>query len=349
MLFVSLRDLQWRRRRFLIGVLATGLVFALALLITGISASFHNEVSRTVDAFGADEWIVSARATGPFTTPVLFAQSSEQAVRAANPQVSAITPVAVLRFTVTTTRVRDINVIGIPVDARLGAPKIHDGRALRNRGELVVDSTLNAKVGKQLAIGGGEFTVVGRTSGVSYFAGTPVVFMALPDAQKISLGSQPLVSSLLVRGKLTNVPAGLRAVTSSAAISDLHRPLKSATGTIDILRVLLWIVAAGIIGSVLYLQAIERTRDFAVFKATGVTGRALVTGLAFQAVVLAASAAIVAIVLEFVLAPTMPMRVETPASALLFLPVVAIVVGLLASISGLRRAVGVDPALAFGG
>ena len=68
MLFVSLRDLEWRRRRFLIGVFATGLVFALAIVITGINESFVNEVARTVKVFKADEWIVSQKATGPFTS-----------------------------------------------------------------------------------------------------------------------------------------------------------------------------------------------------------------------------------------------------------------------------------------
>ena len=63
--------------------------------------------------------------------------------------------------------------------------------------------------------------------------------------------------------------------TNAAILSDLRRPLKKATSTISFLRVLLWIIAAGIIGSVLYLQAIERTRDFAVFKATGVSSRTL--------------------------------------------------------------------------
>ena len=57
-LFVSLRDLQWRLRRFIIGVLATGLVFAIALLISGIDASFQNEAKRAVKAFGADQWVV---------------------------------------------------------------------------------------------------------------------------------------------------------------------------------------------------------------------------------------------------------------------------------------------------
>ena len=59
--------------------------------------------------------------------------------------------------------------------------------------------------------------------------------------------------------------------------------------------------------------------------------------------------AIVAVLLALVLTPTMPMRVDTPASAYVVLLVVAIAVGLLASVSGLRRALSVDPAVAFGG
>ena len=54
-------------------------------------------------------------------------------------------------------------------------------------------------------------------------------------------------------------------------------------------------------------------------------------------------------VLSFVLGPTFPMKVVIPTSALALLPVIAIFVGLAASIAGLRRAVTVDPALAFGG
>ena len=38
MWLVSLRDLQWRRRRFLIAVVATALVFAMSLLMAGADA-----------------------------------------------------------------------------------------------------------------------------------------------------------------------------------------------------------------------------------------------------------------------------------------------------------------------
>ena len=58
MFFIGLRDLQWRLRRFVIGVAATALVFSITLLLGGISAFFHNETSRTVSAFNVDRWIV---------------------------------------------------------------------------------------------------------------------------------------------------------------------------------------------------------------------------------------------------------------------------------------------------
>ena len=58
------------------------------------------------------------------------------------------------------------------------------------------------------------------------------------------------------------------------------------------MRIMLWIVAACIIASVLYLQAMERTRDFAVFKATGTSTMAIGMGLALQAVVLSLAAAL---------------------------------------------------------
>ena len=122
-------------------------------------------------------------------------------------------------------------------------------------------------------------------------------------------------------------------MSNKDVLADLrYRLLKKATSTIRFLRILLWIIAAGIIGSVLYLQAIERTRDFAVFKATGVSSRTLLSGIAMQAIVLAILSAIAAVLIEVALAPTMTLHVEVASSAYIALPVVAVVVGLLAQL-----------------
>jgi putative ABC transport system permease protein len=50
-----------------------------------------------------------------------------------------------------------------------------------------------------------------------------------------------------------------------------------------------------------------------------------------------------------VLSPAVALAISIPASAYIVLPIVAIIVGLVSSLVALRRAVTVDPALAFGG
>jgi putative ABC transport system permease protein len=346
-LFVSLRDLEYRRRRFLIGVFATGLVFALAIVITGINQSFSNEVTRTIDSIAVDQWIVSEKASGPFTSSSLISAALVDDVKS-QPGVTDATPVAILKFTIPGSPQKDVGVIGVDRGS-IAAPHIVDGRNLQRDGEVVADRSLGYKVGEKLPIGGTDFTVVGRTKGISYYAGQPATFMSLKDAQGLTFAGQPLATAIVTRGKVANPPAGTHALSNAEVISDLKRPMQQASGTVAMLCVLLWIVAAGIIGSILYVQAIERTRDFAVFKATGVTGGKIASGLAFQAIVLALLSAAVAVILSKILGPLMPMAVETPTSAYVLLVIVAVIIGILASMFGLRRAVSVDPALAFGG
>jgi putative ABC transport system permease protein len=125
--------------------------------------------------------------------------------------------------------------------------------------------------------------------------------------------------------------------------------MKVAAGAINVVAVLLWVVAVLIVGSMVYLSALERMRDFAVFKAIGVPTRSVMAGLALQAVIVALLAAGFGVILAQLLSPLFPMTVVVPLRAYVALPMVAVAIGLLASIAGLRRAVAVDPALAFGG
>jgi putative ABC transport system permease protein len=127
------------------------------------------------------------------------------------------------------------------------------------------------------------------------------------------------------------------------------RPVKVAVSSIAIMAKLLWVVAVLIVGAMVYLSALERLRDFAVFKAIGVPTRSILAGLALQAIIVTLLAAVLGVLFSLLLGPLFPMTVVVPISAYLALPLVAIAVGLLASGAGFRRAVAVDPALAFGG
>jgi putative ABC transport system permease protein len=137
--------------------------------------------------------------------------------------------------------------------------------------------------------------------------------------------------------------------THRAVAQDRARPINPAKNTISLIRFLLWGVAAGIIGAIVYLSVLERVGDFAVLKAIGVSSRDLLGGLLLQAVLLSLLSALLAVGLEQAIAPTVAMSVEVSTTTFLTLPLVAVGVGALASFLGLRRALSVDPALAFAG
>ena len=86
-----------------------------------------------------------------------------------------------------------------------------------------------------------------------------------------------------------------------------------------------------------------------MFKAFGTDSADLVGTLMIEAFVLSALSAILSVAVSRVLAALFPAVISFPARTLVVLPLVALVVGLVGSLAGARRAIVVDPASAFGG
>jgi putative ABC transport system permease protein len=345
MWLISLRDLQWRRRRFVIAVVSAALAFALTLLLEGTMAHMRNEGERVVSLFNADAWVVVKGASGPFTTAQLLPSDRAAAV-AQMDGVTGASPILVARATV---KDLDVNVVGYERGGVTEPPGVYRGRLPSASGEALVDTSLGLGVGDQVTIGDETFPVVGTTTDTTFYFGQATVFLPIEDVQRTVLSGQPLASAIVVRGKPSALPEGLVAMTGEEVTNDLARPLTQSTQTLDMITTLLWLTAAGVIGSIIYMTALERQRDFAVLKATGASGWSLMAGLALEALILTVLAAAVASVLALLLEPLFPFAVEIPLLAYLELFVVAVVVGVIASLAGGRRVSRVDPALAFGG
>ena len=90
---VTLRNVQFRRRQFLLAVVGTALVFAMALWVTGIRQGFRTEADNMLAGIGGDHWAIAAGTAGPFTgTPPMFAETAERlgqapGVRRADPLI----------------------------------------------------------------------------------------------------------------------------------------------------------------------------------------------------------------------------------------------------------------------
>ena len=348
MLFAALRDMQWRMRRLVIAVVSTGLVFAMTLVLTGLANGFHVEAQRTVDSIGVDTFVIKAGGAGPFLGATPFAEADLARVAAA-PGVVAAAPLACAPSTVGEgPSRRNVTAFGA-LEHGPGMPHVTEGRTPSTPDEAAVSSTLGRHVGDELRVGAFTLRVVGIVPNSTAMAKMPNIFLTTEGVQRLAYNGQPMISSIAIHGTPRQLPEGFQTVDRAAGLSDLLRPLKVAWSSISIVAGLLWIVAVLIVGSVVYLSALERLRDFAVFKAIGVPTGSILAGLALQAVIVTLLAAVLGVIFSLLLGPVFPMLVVVPAYAYLALPAVAIVIGLLASLAGFRRAVAVDPALAFGG
>ena len=80
---------------------------------------------------------------------------------------------------------------------------------------------------------------MGTVDGLTYFAGTPTLFVSVTDAQALTFAGQPVATAAVVRGELTSPPRGFKVLTNAEVEADLARPLRKATQTIDFMKVLL--------------------------------------------------------------------------------------------------------------
>ena len=274
MWLISARDLRFRMRRFLIAVTVTTLVFGIALVFDGVKRAMQREAPRTVASFHADGWVVARGTGGPFTTShVLPAELWKPIVGAEGGRAD---PVVLSRgVAISGTATTDVNVIGIPRGG-LGTPDVENGRPVERRGEVVIGPTIGAEVGDRVRVGNFELEVVGTAPKARYFFGTPIVYLSMADAQAYAFGGRPLATAVVIDGRVPRLPDTVELLTNVEVANDLRRPIKNGIETIDFTSLLLVAHRRRDHRRDRVPAALERARDFAVFKATGIPTRTVV-------------------------------------------------------------------------
>jgi putative ABC transport system permease protein len=346
---ITISDLLYRRRQFLIAIFGAGLVFAMTFLLAGLTNGFAVEIDQTVTGFHADVWVVKAGSAARVASLTPFAESEVAGV-AATPGVTTATPVVVIPQTANRSgKLTQVNMIGAPVGSAPSQQPLTSGSQVTGSGQAVVDQRMGASLGTVVGVGGHEFRVVGITSDRTMLGGIPNMYVPLADAQAAVFQGAPIISAVVVTGSPGTLPSGLSTFTNQQIDAGSLDQMATAVSSINNSKLFMWVIAAVIVASLVYVTALERTRDFAVLKALGASSGKLYLGLAFQAVLVALIAALIAVVLAQFMTGIFAQPIDYPASAYVTLPLSAVLVGLLASLIALRRAVGADPAKAFAG
>lgn len=336
MLLLILRDLQFRRWRVGLTVVLMAIVMTLLFIMTGLVQQFNIEPALATERAGGDlNWVVSQGTGGPFTSPrpidaPLFDGVPGEPVLVAPSSVDGVRVSLVGR--------------GYRPD---GEPRLTVGRHPGGPGEVVIDETMGLVVGDDLTIAGLPGTVVGLTNDATILAGVPLTFVTLDFAQETALGGQELVLAKLT-DQTPALPPELKLMTPEMIAADALLPLDGAIASVALVRALLWLITVIIIAAIIYITALERTRDFAVLKAVGGKTRDLGASLLIQGLLMTLIAVLIAGVLQSFLAPVFPLKVRVPANAWLVIGGGAAVAAVAAGAAGVMRVRSTSPAEAFG-
>ena len=345
---VAWPDFRARLARFLVIGLGMALVMAVTLLLAAFSEGFQLRSDRLMDVFGADRYVVAAGSSGPMTasTPIpasLADQISAQDGLDARPL-----------FLVQNAILTDGSPQGVVVVGTRGDEpglRLTEGRPIAGPDEALVDEEIVAlAVGDEVVLAGESFTVVGQTEHATWDIANAGLFIERDRALELLAGGQDVATAIAVDGdgEIVGLPGGVELQSRSQGFEDVLNRTAAAKESIDSFTVTLWALAVVIVGAVLYLAAIERVRDFAIFKATGAGNLDLVLGLGLQAAFVGAIAGVLSIGLAHLMKPMYPGLLSLPIGVAWPVIPVAVIIAILSSIVGVRRAIRVDPSQAFG-
>ena len=184
---LALKDIRRHLGKFVATIAGVAMLLAIVLVMNGIYRGNIADGVWLIENTATDLWVVERGRGGPFNEPSRMPLDSFRSV-AATPGVALASPLVLYtaqrEFGGTS---QQFTVIGYDVFGGLGAPgRIVEGRAIEAaHWEMVADRKLGLALGETVQLGDDRYTVVGITVGAVDASGNPLVYLSLPDAQKV--------------------------------------------------------------------------------------------------------------------------------------------------------------------
>ena len=239
MLIITLRDLRFRARQFVIAVVGAGLVFAMTLLLSGMAAGFSVEINQTVQAMGAQSWVLAAGSVGRIAALSPIPASAVSVVSHA-PGVHQADPVIVVpqAAEISGRPAQSVNLIGYRPGGLGGPGGPITGRTVTGSGQAVVDARMKLGVGQSFTLSGQSFKVVGLVADRTLLGGVPNAYVTLAGAQDVVFGGRALIGAVLTTGVPTALPTGYGVYSNSQIERASLAQLASAVSSINNFEVL---------------------------------------------------------------------------------------------------------------
>lgn len=339
----------------------------LVLLLRAIMDGTVAKSTAYIDHVGADVFV----ATHGVTNMSLAASTlPEETVTALATQPGVAEAGGIIRLNAivgANSRTRPGILIAYDPERQLGGPwRLASGRGVEDPGDVVLDTVLagelHAGLGTQVAIAGGEFQVVGLSTGTAAIAGK-VAFIQRDRAKEL-LNLPAVVSFVLLRlepgtnaetftSALGAAQPGMEVMTRRS-LSDNDRELLAGlfVQPINVMSTVGLLVGLAIVGLTMYTTTAERLHDFGVLKAIGAPNSFLFRTVLTQAVFLGCAGFVLGIAgvlaagpLIIRAVPDIGVQVNTTAAAQALAAVLGM--SLAGAVGPVVRILGVDPLVVF--
>lgn len=369
-----LKDMRYRQARVVLTALGITVLISLILLLGGIMNGMRIQARQYVESTGADLWISAEGSGGAFIGFSLVIEEYMAFLNAGQGLVpDSASP---LVFAQARPNVRGKSTKAIVVGyklGKLGGPKqAIEGRMFTASNfedyrpedpvpyEVVVDEKMGLEIGEQITLGDEKVRVVGKTESLMFVLDTPLLFMDVRIAQKLLLGNTPHVNMMVAKVN-ENFPVPEVATQYDEFETIETRTLKQTVGNIieyyvdepmkavQFLRMMLWLAAGILVGMITYVTMLEKTQEIGVLKAIGAANRYVMALLLKQVALMSAVGVILGLILSYIFAAAAPIFVAIHFVESVIVACISFVVCCGSGYLAARKAITVDPMIAFRG
>jgi len=188
---LALKDIRRHLGRFLATIAGVAMLLAIVLVMNGIYRGNIEDGVWLIENTATDLWVVEGGRGGPFNESSRMPLDSYRSV-GASPGVQQASPLVVYTAQralggVGGAASQQFTVVGYDVFGGLGGPgRLVEGRALQAaHWEMVADGKLGLRLGELATLGTDRYRVVGIMQGAVDASGNPLLYLSLPDAQKV--------------------------------------------------------------------------------------------------------------------------------------------------------------------
>lgn len=375
-----LKDMRYRQARVVLTAIGITVLISLILLLGGIMNGMRIQAQQYVKATGADLWISSEGSGGAFIGFSLLIEENMAPLNSAQDlQEGSLSP---LIFVQAQPKIRGKStkaiVVGYMSD-RLGGPtRIVEGRMFNASqfedyrpedpvpDEVIVDEKMGIQIGELITIGTDTVRVVGKTESLMFVLDTPLLFMDIRVAQKVLLDNYPRVNMMIAKSKPSVIPGKEIQVDKVAANLDASDAIEARTVTqtlndiigyyvdepmkaVQFLRIMLWLAAGLLIGMITYVTMLEKTQEIGILKAIGASNNYVMSLLLKQVAIISIIGVFAGFCLSYIFAAAAPIFVAINFVESIIVAGISIVVCCGSGYLAARKAIRVDPMIAFRG